>query len=42
MLKEAHRVVKKGGVVGFSVWGEREKSNFFTIIPSVLKEMGIE
>ncbi|KAL4479122.1 hypothetical protein ABPG72_008952 [Tetrahymena utriculariae] len=40
MLKESHRVLQKGGVAGFSVWGEKEKSSLFTIIPQVLTENG--
>lgn len=42
MLDEAFRVVKKGGKVGFSVWGGKEKSKFFTTVPMVLKKYGVE
>ncbi|EAS06071.1 UbiE/COQ5 methyltransferase (macronuclear) [Tetrahymena thermophila SB210] len=40
MLKESHRVLQKGGVAGFSVWGDKEKSQLFTIIPQTLTENG--
>ena len=42
MLKEGRRVLKKGGKVGLSVWGRKENSDFFTIIPRVLKEFGVK
>jgi hypothetical protein len=33
MLKEANRVLKKGGKAAFSVWGRPENSKFFSILP---------
>lgn len=33
MVKEAFRVTQDGGVVGFTVWGDTDKSAFFTILP---------
>ncbi|KRX06269.1 hypothetical protein PPERSA_06240 [Pseudocohnilembus persalinus] len=38
MLKEAYRVLQKGGRAAFSVWGDYEKSTFFTTIAKVLKK----
>jgi len=42
MLKEAFRVLKKGGRIGVSVWGRPENSSFFTLLPSILKKHGIQ
>ena len=42
MLSEAYRVVRKGGKVGFTVWGRKENSNFFTTVPKVLRKHGVE
>lgn len=42
MLSEAFRVVRKGGKVGFTVWGRKENSSFFTVVPKVLRKNGIE
>lgn len=42
MLSEAHRVLQPGGRAGFTVWGRRENSRFFTIIPQVLGKYGIK
>lgn len=40
MLAEASRVLQKGGVAGFSVWGDDKGLYYYTLIPTVLKEMG--
>ncbi|EAR83259.1 UbiE/COQ5 methyltransferase (macronuclear) [Tetrahymena thermophila SB210] len=40
MLKESYRVLQKGGVAGFSVQGDKEKSSLFTIISDILTEYG--
>lgn len=42
MLSEAYRVLQPGGKVGFTVWGRKENSRFFTIIPQVLGKYGIQ
>ena len=42
MLSEAFRVVRKGGKVGFTVWGRKENSSFFTVVPKVLRKHGVE
>ena len=42
MLKEAFRVLRNGGKAGFTVWGRKENSKFFTPIPTVLRRNGIE
>ncbi|KRX06268.1 hypothetical protein PPERSA_06239 [Pseudocohnilembus persalinus] len=38
MLKEAHRVLQKGGRAVFSVWGDFDKSTCFSIIPKILEK----
>ncbi|KAL4479121.1 hypothetical protein ABPG72_008951 [Tetrahymena utriculariae] len=40
MLSESYRVLQKGGVAGFSVWGDDKGLYYYTLIPTVLKEMG--
>ncbi|EAR95123.1 UbiE/COQ5 methyltransferase (macronuclear) [Tetrahymena thermophila SB210] len=42
MIKESYRVLQKGGSAGFSVWGEKDKSLFYTILPSVLSQFGYQ
>jgi len=41
MLSEAYRVLKPGGIAGFTVWGKTEISSMPKIIPNVLSEFGI-
>jgi len=41
MLREARRVLKPGGVAGFSMWGRPENSPFWTLTSAVLNELGI-
>ncbi|CAI2375666.1 unnamed protein product [Moneuplotes crassus] len=41
-LSEAYRVLEEGGTAGFTVWGRKENSSFFTFFPKVCKEAGIE
>jgi len=41
-LKEAYRVLKVGGKMGFAVWGRREYSDQFTIWKETLLEVGYE
>ncbi|KAL4450403.1 hypothetical protein ABPG74_009109 [Tetrahymena malaccensis] len=41
MVQESYRVLDKGGVVGFTVWGLEQKS-VWTIIPDILTELGIQ
>ncbi len=41
-LKEAHRVLREGGVAGFTVWGRREHSAYFNMIHEAIKEAGVE
>lgn len=42
MIAEAYRVLKKGGKAGFSVWGDPEKSTFFTIINNAALKFGYD
>ena len=42
MLSEAYRVLQPGGRAGFTVWGRKENSRFFTIIPQILGKYGIK
>ncbi|KAN0027844.1 hypothetical protein ACTFIV_009668 [Dictyostelium citrinum] len=42
MLKEAYRVLEKGGSAAFSVWGRPENSNQFTIVKKIAEQVGIE
>lgn len=41
-LSEAYRVLQEGGTAGFTVWGRRENSNYFTFLPEILKVCEIE
>lgn len=40
MLSEALRVLKPGGRAGFTVWGRKELSKFFTTVPTVMRRNG--
>lgn len=42
MLQEVHRVMKPGGVAGFSMWGRAENSPQFTLNNVALKKLGVE
>ena len=42
MLNEAYRVLRKGGKAGFTVWGRKENSKFFTTVPFVLRRNGVQ
>ncbi|KAL4438926.1 hypothetical protein ABPG74_016646 [Tetrahymena malaccensis] len=43
MIQEARRVLKIGGYAGFTVWGDKQRSKFFTLVPSILnKQFGIK
>jgi SAM-dependent methyltransferase len=41
MLKEAYRVLEKGGLAGFSVWGRPENCTSFTILPEAWSNCGL-
>jgi SAM-dependent methyltransferase len=42
MIREASRVLKPGGIAGFSVWGNGgEASSMFTLVPSILTRLGL-
>ena len=41
MLSEAYRVLAPRGRIGVSVWGRKEKSDYFSIIVEVLEEKNI-
>lgn len=38
-LLEAYRVLQPGGVAGFTVWGRKENTLFFTILPRLLEKL---
>ena len=40
VVKEAYRVLKPGGRVGFSVFGDKQKSLFFTLFDEVVAKRG--
>jgi ubiquinone/menaquinone biosynthesis C-methylase UbiE len=40
VLKEAYRVVKPGGSIGFSVFGDPEKSLYFNLFDNIVKKEG--
>ncbi|KAF2073686.1 hypothetical protein CYY_005003 [Polysphondylium violaceum] len=42
MLAEAYRVLEKGGMAAWSVWGRPENSNQFSILKNVATELGIQ
>lgn len=39
MLSEAYRVLEDGGLAGFIVWGRKENSPQFTVVPETMKEV---
>jgi len=41
MLREARRVLRPGAVAALSVWGRPENSPFWTLLPSLQKDLGI-
>ena len=41
VLREACRVLKGGALAGFTAWGRSESSPLMTIVPSVLKDLGL-
>ena len=41
MIKECFRVLKKGGKAAFSIWGRREVSPMFTLLPPLLAKYNI-
>mmetsp|Transcript_28091 Transcript_28091/g.24819 ORF Transcript_28091/g.24819 Transcript_28091/m.24819 type:complete len:264 (+) Transcript_28091:58-849(+) len=41
-LLEAYRVLKKGGIAGFSVWGAPEKTRNFTFLKFALQKLGFD
>ena len=41
-LREGYRVLWKGGIAGFTVWGRRENCTFFTLIAKAIAQTGIE
>ncbi|GAB9471151.1 Alanine--trna ligase [Globisporangium polare] len=41
MLRETKRVLKAGGIAGFTIWGRPELSDNFTIDAAVNKELGL-
>jgi ubiquinone/menaquinone biosynthesis C-methylase UbiE len=42
ILQEAKRILKPGGIAGFSVWGRPENSPKFTLSDKVKEKMGLE
>lgn len=41
MLSETLRVLKPGGRAGFTVWGRKKYSKFFTIVPNIMAKHGV-
>ena len=41
-LKEAYRVLRNDGIAGFTVWGRRENSSFFTLMSKAWIEAGLK
>ena len=41
MVNECYRVLKPGGICGFTIWGRRESSPLFTIVPDVLDDLNL-
>ena len=42
MIQEAYRVLKPNGIAAFGAWGRKQKSIFFTLLPKILIQNGIE
>lgn len=42
MLKEAYRILKKGGRIGVSVLGRTENSLYMSMWPKIIERHGIE
>ena len=40
-IKEAYRILENGGIAGFSVWGRKENSLTFSVMPEAMKNLGI-
>jgi ubiquinone/menaquinone biosynthesis C-methylase UbiE len=40
MLREAFRVLKSGGIAGFTVWGKKSETNLFHIMSNALEKAG--
>ena len=38
-LLEAYRVLQPGGTVGFTVWGRKENTEFFALLPDILEKL---
>jgi ubiquinone/menaquinone biosynthesis C-methylase UbiE len=41
VIAESARILKPGGVAGFTVWGRKKGSNCMTIVPDVLHDFGL-
>lgn len=42
VLKECNRVLKPGGIAGFTIWGRSNDSLLMTIVPDVLDDFGLD
>ena len=40
-ISEAYRVLEEGGCAGFTVWGRKEHTEFFTFFPEILERNGV-
>lgn len=40
-LREAYRVLQKGGIAGFSIWGKKEMTPFFSLRAEALARVGV-
>ena len=41
-LSEAYRILEVGGVAGFTVWGRKENTKFFTFMPEIFERNGVK
>ena len=41
-IKEAYRILQNGGIVGASVWGRKENSIYFSVLPEALEALSYQ
>lgn len=42
VIKESYRVLKPGGIAGFTIWGRSADSPLMTIVPNILDELKLD